>query len=211
MPAENPRLISTVYQGIIPNQVSSSITWQLHRLKWLSCTTHKDQDDQLSHTGLRIPFIYFDIHTLFCMYRLSTLGDFGLWITSFQSSPFPSEFESQSQFPSLFSIVSSLSLVSTVFSLCCICVLYCVSLCALFALLHLLHSHVIASSFPAFSLQFSTFSDWPCFDRISAWSCNTKALVSSPFPSHPYRHLIGILVPSPFLVSNFSTFAAFLL
>ena len=116
-----------------------------------------------------------------------------------RSSPFPSEFKSQSQLPSLFSIVSSLSLVSTAFSLCCVCILHCVSLCVLFVLLHLLRSHIIVSSFPVFSLQFSTFSNWLCFSRISAWSCDTKALVSSPFPSRPYQCLIGILVPSPFL------------
>ena len=207
----NPRLISTMYQGIIPDQVSSGIAQQSCGLKQLSCATHEDQDDQLLHTELHISFIYFDIHTSFCMYTLSTLGDSCLRITSFRSSPFPSEFESQSQFPSLFSIISSLSLVSTAFSLHCICILYCVSLHVLFVLLRLLHSHVIASSFPAFSLQFSAFSDWLCSDRISAQSCDTKALVSSPFPSCPYRHLIGILVPSPFLVSNFGTFAAFLL
>ena len=95
-PAVNPRLIGTTYQGIIPDQVSGGITQQLRRLKRLSCATHEDQDDQLSHTGSRIPFIYFDIHTSFHMYTLSTLGDFCLQITSFQSSPFPSEFESQS-------------------------------------------------------------------------------------------------------------------
>ena len=78
MPAANPRLIGTVYQGIIPNQAGSSIARQSRRLKWLSCATHKDQDNQLSHTGSRIPFIYFDVHTLFCMYTLSTLGDFRL-------------------------------------------------------------------------------------------------------------------------------------
>ena len=94
-------------------------------------------------------------------------------------SPFPSEFESQSQFPSLFpaSSLLSLSLVSTAFSLRCICVLYCISLHALFVLLCLLRSCVIASSFTVFSLQFSAFSNWPHFDRISARSCDTKALV----------------------------------
>ena len=105
----NPGLISTMYQGIIPDQVSGSIARQLCGLKWLNCATHEDQDDQLLHTGLHIPFIYFDIHTLFCMYTLSTSGNFCLQITSFWSSPFPSEFKSQSQFPSLFNVVSSLS------------------------------------------------------------------------------------------------------
>ena len=87
MPVANPRLIGTTYQGTIPDQVSSGITWQSHRLRQLSCTTHKDQDDQLSHTGSHIPFIYFDVHTSFHMYTLSTLGDFRLQITSFQSFP----------------------------------------------------------------------------------------------------------------------------
>ena len=121
-PAANPRLISTAYQGIIPDQVSSGITQQSRGLKQLGCATHEDQDDQLLHTGSHIPFIYFDVHTSFHMYTLSTLGDFCLQITSFWSSPFPSEFESQSQFPSLFpaSSLLSLSLVSTAFSLHCV-------------------------------------------------------------------------------------------
>ena len=121
MPAANPRLIGTAYQGIIPDQVSGGIAQQSRGLKLLSCTTHEDQDDQLSHTGLHIPFIYFDVHTSFRMYTLSTLGDFCLRITSFRSSPFPSEFESQSQFPSLFSVISSLSLSS---QLCSVCVAF---------------------------------------------------------------------------------------
>ena len=72
-------------------------------------------------------------------------------------------------------------------------------------------SHVIASSFPAFSLQFSAFSNCPHFNRISARSCDTKVLVSPPFPSRPYQHLIGILVPSPFLVSDSGALVAFFL
>ena len=108
MPVVRPRLIGIAYQGIIPNQASGSIARQLCRLKQLSCATYKDQDDQLLHTGSRIPFIYFDIHTSFCMYTLSTLGNFCLQV--FWSSPFPSEFESQSQFPSLFPASSLLSL-----------------------------------------------------------------------------------------------------
>ena len=71
MPAANPRLIGTVYQGTIPDQVSGSIAWQLRRLKQLNCATHKDQDDQLLHTGSCIPFIYFDVHILFHMYALT--------------------------------------------------------------------------------------------------------------------------------------------
>ena len=78
MLAANPRLIGTAYQGIIPDQVSGGIARQSRGLKQLSCTTHEDQDDQLSHTGSCIPFIYFDVHTLFHMYTLSTLGDFCL-------------------------------------------------------------------------------------------------------------------------------------
>ena len=117
MLAASPRLIGIVYQGIIPDQASSSIAQQSCGLKQLSCTTHEDQDNQLSHTGSHIPFIYFDIHTSFRMYTLSTLGNFCLWITSFWSSPFPSEFKSQSQFPSLFSVVSSLSHLNCMFAL----------------------------------------------------------------------------------------------
>ena len=121
-PAANPRLISTAYQGIIPDQVSSGITQQSRGLKQLGCATHEDQDNQLSHTGSRIPFIYFDVHTLFRMYTLSTLGDFCLQITSFWSSPFPSEFESQSQFPSLFPVLSLLSLSLSLSLSCLNCV-----------------------------------------------------------------------------------------
>ena len=110
-PAANPRLIGTTYQGIIPDQVSGSIGRQLHGLKWLSCTTHEDQDDQLLHTGSRIPFIYFDIHTSFHMYTLSTLGDFRLRITSFQSFPLSLRvWVSVSVSLSFSSVVSSLSL-----------------------------------------------------------------------------------------------------
>ena len=157
-PAANPRLICTAYQGIIPDQVSGSITRQSCRCKWLSCATHEDQDNQLLHTGSHIPFIYFDIHTSFHMYTLSTLGNFHLRITSFWSSPFPSEFESQSQFPSLFPASSSLSLslISTTFSLHCVCILYCISLRALFVLLRLLRSaslHLVPLHSPFSSLH----------------------------------------------------------